>query len=57
VSEVQRVLVDTGARAEVEATVSEVTAEALAALAEAPIPAPVREELAALARFVGERDR
>ena len=56
-SQVRRVFVDTGARAEVETTISELTAEALAALADAPIPAQAREELAALARFVGVRDR
>ena len=56
-AEIRRIMVDTGARAEVDAMVTELTAEAMAALAEAPIPGPAREELAALARFVADRDR
>jgi geranylgeranyl diphosphate synthase type I len=56
-AEIRRIMVDTGARAEVEATVSALTAEALAALDEAPITDHVRTELAALARFVADRDR
>jgi geranylgeranyl diphosphate synthase, type I len=56
-AEIRRIMVDTGARADVEAMVSELTAEALAALDEAPIPGLVRDELAQLARFVADRDR
>jgi len=53
---IQSVLIDSGARAQVEATVEVRTAEALAALAEAPITARARTELAALASFVAGRD-
>jgi len=53
---VQRVLTDTGARAEIEAAVTTLTDTALGALAEAHLPEPARAELAALARFVSGRD-
>ncbi len=51
-----RVFTDTGARAEVEATIAALADEAVAALAAAPVTLAAREELAALARFVSDRD-
>jgi len=53
---IQSVLIDTGARAEVEKTVEVLTAQALAALADAPVTPQVRAELTALASFVAGRD-
>jgi geranylgeranyl diphosphate synthase type I len=56
IAEIQRVLTDTGARAEIEAAVTTLTDTALAALAEGHLPEPARAELADLARFVSGRD-
>jgi len=56
ITDIQRVLTDTGARAEVEAAVSALTDTALAALAEAAVTEAAREELTALAHFVSGRD-
>lgn len=56
VGDIQRILTDTGARATVEEAVATLTAEALRALADAPITAAARDELEALALFVAARD-
>ncbi|HEY2430231.1 MAG TPA: polyprenyl synthetase family protein [Acidimicrobiales bacterium] len=56
IAAIQEVFVATGARAAVEERVETLVAEALGALAEAPVPDPVRVELAALAAFVAGRD-
>jgi geranylgeranyl diphosphate synthase type I len=56
VADIQQVIVDTGALADLEATISNRTGEALAALAAADIDRLARDELVALAAFVSERD-
>lgn len=56
VADLQRVLDSTGARAAIEARVDELVADALGALAEAPVGPVARVELEALARFVAARD-
>jgi geranylgeranyl diphosphate synthase type I len=56
VTEVQRVMVTTGARADVEENIQELLDQGLAALAEAPVTEGAREELRALALFVTGRD-
>ncbi|MHB8465159.1 MAG: polyprenyl synthetase family protein [Acidimicrobiales bacterium] len=53
---IRRVLVDTGARAEVEARVTSLGSSAMAALRDAPVTAEARRELTALADFVTRRD-
>jgi geranylgeranyl diphosphate synthase, type I len=55
-AEIQRVLTDTGARAEMEAAVAALTDTALTALADAPVTQRARDELTRLARFVSGRD-
>jgi geranylgeranyl diphosphate synthase type I len=56
VAEVQQVLRATGAVAAVEASIQELTDQALAALPAAPVTDEARAELDALARFVAWRD-
>jgi geranylgeranyl diphosphate synthase type I len=55
VAQVQQVIVDTGALADLEATISRLTDEAVAAIERAPITAEARGELVALAAFVSQR--
>ena len=50
-------IVDTGAQAEIEATITALTDQAVAAIARADIAPIAREELTALAYFVAWRDR
>ena len=56
VAAIQQVIVDTGALADLEATIDRLTADAVAALDAIPITTDARDELAALARFVSRRD-
>ena len=56
IAELQGIFERTGARAATEERVGALVDEALAALQHAPITSIARDELAALARFVGERD-
>jgi len=56
IAAVQDVLTETGARAEVEASVTALTDTALAALAEAPVTTDARAALTDLARFVSGRE-
>lgn len=55
VARVQQVIVDTGALADLEATIERLTAEAEAAIALAPITDQARTELVALAAYVSRR--
>jgi geranylgeranyl diphosphate synthase type I len=57
VAALQAVLVDTGAQAEIEATITALTDQAVIAIARADIAPVAREELTALAYFVAWRDR
>ncbi|HUP70391.1 MAG TPA: polyprenyl synthetase family protein [Acidimicrobiales bacterium] len=56
VVELQSVLVDTGARAEVETAIDRLVSRSLDALDEAPLAGYARSELRELAHFVGGRD-
>lgn len=56
VADVQQVIVETGALADLEGTIARLTAEAVAALDVAPLAEPARDELADLAGFVSHRD-
>ena len=56
VAAIQDVFVRTGARDATQSRVDQLVDEALRAVANAPIDAAARDELDALARFVGERD-
>jgi geranylgeranyl diphosphate synthase type I len=56
VAELQAVLADSGAKAEVEATIDGLVASALQAVTSLPLTPEAREHLAELARFVGGRD-
>jgi geranylgeranyl diphosphate synthase, type I len=56
VAEIQRVIVDTGALADLEATIDRLTADALSALDRAALSSDARDELGALAAFVSRRD-
>ncbi len=56
VAEVQQVIIDTGALAELESHISRLTDEALAALPDIPITPQARDELAQLAHYVSWRD-
>ena len=56
VAQIQRVIVDTGALADLEATIERLTAEAVDALDTIPLCDAARDELAALAEFVSHRD-
>ena len=55
VARVQQAIVDTGALADLEATISRLTAEAVAAIEQAPITAEACSELIALAAYVSQR--
>jgi geranylgeranyl diphosphate synthase type I len=55
VARVQQVIVETGALADLEATIARLTAEAIAAIELAPITALARDELVALATYVSQR--
>ncbi|MDP8992476.1 MAG: polyprenyl synthetase family protein [Actinomycetota bacterium] len=57
VTELQRILEESGARQQVEDAIDRLLAKALTALGAAPIGDEVRERLAELARFVVARDR
>jgi geranylgeranyl diphosphate synthase type I len=57
VAALQTVLVGTGAKAKVEGRIAELLDQSLAALADVPIDAQARDELAALAVYVAGRDR
>ena len=52
---VQQAIVDTGALADLESTITRLTDEAVAAIERAPITAEARDELVALAAFVSQR--
>lgn len=55
VARVQQALVDTGALADLEATITRLTDEAVAAIRVAPITDAARDELVALAAYVSQR--
>ncbi len=55
VARVQQVILDTGALADLEATIAALAAEAVEAIAVAPITAEARDELVALAAYVSQR--
>ena len=55
VTRVQQVIIDTGALADLEATIARLTTEAVAAIAHAPITSEARDELVALAAYVSQR--
>lgn len=57
IADVQDVMVEGGAVAQVEADIEELVAEAQLALAAAPLTAPAKRALAELAAFVAGRDR
>lgn len=56
IAAIQSVIVDTGALADLEATIDRLTEEAVAALDVIPIDARARHELAMLAAFVSKRE-
>jgi geranylgeranyl diphosphate synthase type I len=55
VARVQQVIIDTGALADLEATISRLTHEAVDAIGRAPIAGEARDELVALADYVSHR--
>jgi geranylgeranyl diphosphate synthase type I len=55
VASVQQVIVDTGALAELEATIARLTDEAVAAITAAPVSSQVRSALVELAAYVVQR--
>ena len=55
VMRVQQAIIDSGALADLEATIMRLTDEAVAAIERAPISAEARDELVALAAFVSQR--
>lgn len=55
VADIQQAIVDTGALADLEQTISERTGEAIAAIEQADIDSTARHELVALAAFVSQR--
>ena len=55
VARVQQAIVDTGALADLEATITRLTDEAVAAIRRAPVTAEARDELVALAAYVSQR--
>jgi geranylgeranyl diphosphate synthase type I len=55
VARVQQVIIDTGALADLETTITRLTDEAVAAIHLAPITAEARQELVALAAYVSQR--
>lgn len=57
VARLQRIIEDTGARAEVEAAIAELVARSEQALAALPLTTDARRALGELARFVAGRDR
>lgn len=57
VARVQQVIVETGALADLEATIERLAAEAVAAIALAPITGEARDELVALAAYVSNRQQ
>jgi geranylgeranyl diphosphate synthase type I len=56
VASIQQVIVDTGALADLEATIAHLTAEAVAALDRLDLVGDARDELVALAEFVSQRE-
>jgi geranylgeranyl pyrophosphate synthase len=56
VAEIQTVLVDTGALADLEATIVALTTEAIAAVREVDLTPDAIEALVALAEFVSQRE-
>ena len=57
IADIQDVMVDVGAVAQVEAAIDELVAEARCALAAAPLTRPARDALSDLAAYVAGRDR
>ncbi|MCE9621878.1 MAG: polyprenyl synthetase family protein [Actinomycetia bacterium] len=57
VARVQQAIVDTGALADLEATIERLTAEAIAAIQLAPITPDARTELVAMAAYVSNREQ
>ena len=57
VARMQAVIIDTGALAEIERRISELTEQAIASITRAPIPRQAMTELVALARYVAWRER
>jgi geranylgeranyl diphosphate synthase type I len=55
VARVQQAIIDSGALADLEATITRLTAEAVAAIERAPIEPGARDELIALATYVSQR--
>jgi geranylgeranyl diphosphate synthase type I len=55
VARVQQAIVDTGALADLEATITALTAEAVSAIERAPITTEARDELITLADYVSRR--
>jgi geranylgeranyl diphosphate synthase, type I len=56
VADVQQAIVDTGALADLEATIERLTAEAVAAIDQVDLTTEARRELVALAAFVSQRE-
>lgn len=56
ISEIQSILIDTGARSEIERTISELTEQALRAIDDAPMTSAAIDALRDLAVYVGTRD-
>ncbi|MGZ4723900.1 MAG: polyprenyl synthetase family protein [Ilumatobacteraceae bacterium] len=56
IADMQQVIIDTGALADLEAQIAALTDAAVAAIEEAPITGPSRTELIALAQYVSWRD-
>lgn len=57
VARVQQTIIDTGALADLEATIERLTAEAVAAIRLAPITPAARDELVSLAAYVSKRQQ
>ena len=57
IADIQQAIVDTGALADLEATIARLTDEATAAISAADIVESARDELIALAAFVSQRER
>ena len=55
VARVQQAIIDTGALAELERTIVQLTDDAIAAIEHAPLTAEARDELVALAAYVSHR--
>lgn len=56
IADIQQVIVDTGALADLEATISRLTDEAVAAISAVPLAANANDELVALATYVSHRE-